>query len=92
MPLVENLREFFAEDFNGENVAITGIGTILGTFDKEFAASFDIEGDLPVFFCIEADVLSAAHGTEVIRSGTTYHVVGMQKDGSGLIALVLEEQ
>jgi len=88
--LVENLLEFLELDFNGENVTVDG-NPVVGMFDKEFAAALDIEGDLPVLICREADVSSAAHGTAVVRSGTSYTVVGMQPDGAGMIALILEQ-
>lgn len=92
MPFSEDLSEFFATDFNGEDVTVTGIGTVRGMFDAEFAASQEIEGGAPVFICREADVSSAEHGTTLVRSGTTYAVVGMQPDGTGLVALILEAQ
>ena len=81
----------------GSAATYNGSTTVNGIFENEyFEALADgevaVEGTQPRFTCRTADVPSAAHGDTLLISGTTYNVVGVQPDGTGMSTLALEEQ
>jgi len=51
-----------------------------------------VEGFHPVFTCAQADVSSVAHGDSITIGGVVFHVQGVQRDGTGMVALILEDQ
>ena len=82
--------------------------TIKVILEDEFVAmgglSVDVEGSSPIAFCRTTDVPNAAHGDTLafaalttksdtqIKAATTYEVVGVEPDGTGITALTLEQQ
>ncbi len=73
---------------NNETVEITGI------FDKEF---FEVAGDLaaadssqPIIVCRSIDVLEAERNSMIEIGDDVYKVVGVEPDGTGITALLLE--
>lgn len=66
--------------------------------------SVDVEGSQPIAYCRTTDVASAAQGDTLafaaritktgtqIRGATTFKVVSVQPDNTGITILILEEQ
>lgn len=50
-----------------------------------------IESTQPIFRCQAADVATAAHGQTLRFNGTTYEIVNVRPDGTGVVDLVLRE-
>jgi len=101
MAFTEDFSDFFDTDDFAVAATITigegSPGTVNGIFDDEYfdevgVGSLGVEGSKPAFHCAAADVPSIAHGDSVVISGTTYHVVNVRPDGTGLVTLLLEDQ
>lgn len=96
MAFTEDLSVFFNTDGPGVVSALFtpsggSASTVNGIFDKNFVDPLGIDGNAPRFVCPEADVTSARGGTLVIAS-VTYLIVNARPDGTGVIALELQEQ
>mgnify|MGYP003386417645 CR=1 FL=1 len=91
MAFVEDFAEFFETDEFAVEAQFAG-ANVGGIFEESFIEVHGVEGLHPVFTCVQADVASIAHGDAITIGGATYHVHGVQKDGTGLVALVLEDQ
>lgn len=91
MAFVEDFEAFFdTEDFA---VIATFSGTsVSGIFDESFMEVQGVEGFHPVFTCAQADVSSVAHGDSITIGGVVFHIQGVQRDGTGMVALILEDQ
>lgn len=72
----------------GEDATI-GVSIVRGVFDKEYREVGGIESLYPVFDCRSSDVTAVTHGTAVTISTTTFEVVGIEDDGTGITSLVL---
>lgn len=96
MPFAEDLSVFFSTDDFAVAATHNGTTTVNGIFDKLYletdAGIGGVQGNQPVFVCKAADVSAVAHGDTLAISGTTYKVVGVEPDGTGLVLLRLEEQ
>ncbi len=55
-------------------------GTIKIFFDNVYIEAEGVETREPQCTCISTDVSGAAHGDEIIISGTTYKIRGIQPD------------
>jgi len=51
-----------------------------------------IEGLRPTFTCDESEVSSIDHGDALTIKSTSYEVVGIHPDGTGVTTLILEQQ
>jgi len=91
MAFIEDFVEFFETDEFAVEATFAG-ETVNGIFEESFIEVHGVEGLHPVFTCVQADVSGATHGDAVTIGSVTYHVHGIQKDGTGLVALVLEDQ
>ncbi len=87
----ENLSEFFDPTEMADNATI-GSTTVAGVFDNQFVEVLGIESLRAVFTCAQASVPSIAHGDALSIKSTSYKVVGVQSDGTGLTQLILEKQ
>lgn len=91
MAFTEDLTAFFdTSDF--AITATVGGSSVNGILDSEFVEVGDVEAARPVFMCASSDVPSVTHGTTVVASGTTYKVIGIEPDGTGITQLYLQEQ
>lgn len=93
----EDLTVFF-DTANGFAETVTYQGTHIDViFDDAFVnigvGQFGgVESRKPACLAREADVPSVAHGHTVKRGAVTYHVIGVEPDGTGVTLLVLEKQ
>ena len=46
---------------------------------------------MPSFTCRASDVSGVVHGHTLVISGTTYNIVGVHPDGTGVMVLALAE-
>lgn len=96
MAFAEDLSAFFDTDDFAEIVTYDGTQQIPAIFDAAFfedvAGRLGVESSKPACLVRSADVPTAAHGKTIKRGAVTYHVVGVQPDGTGLTLLVLEKQ
>lgn len=69
--------------------------TISGIFDAEYTArntaTGEIETSAPQIQVATRDILSIAHDDTIVKSGTTYNVIGIHPDGTGMTVLILSE-
>lgn len=87
----EDLDAFLnAADF--AETALFGATPIVGIFDNAYGAAFDVAGSTPTFTCKSSDASGLNPGTSTltIRS-SSYLVVGVEADGTGLSVVRLQE-
>ncbi len=70
--------------------------TIKVIFNNEYAAAMSsigvgIEGALPEAVCKTSDVTNAKHSDTLTVGSTTYHVLNVQPDGTGITILTLSK-
>ena len=85
-----NADEFAVEAFL--NGAATPIKVI---FDNEYReivlSSGSVEGRVPQCLAKSSDVEAAAHGNTLKVGATTYKIIGVQPDGTGITTLMLSK-
>lgn len=92
----EDLTAFF-DTVNGfaETVTYNGSSELAGIFDNAYVKvdlGTGVESRHPAVVMRAADVPDVAHGDTIVRDGTTYHVIGVEPDGAGVVVLLLEKQ
>ncbi len=100
MAFTENIDAFFfTVDFAVAATFTPLVGspsTVNGIFDDDYfdevGGSVGIEGSQPRFTCKLEDISAVEQGDALTVSGISYLIVNVQKDGTGLVVLVLEEQ
>jgi hypothetical protein len=97
MAFTEDPSEFLDNDYGFSVEAVYEGVTINGIFDHEYyedtvGMGAGMQARRPVFLCLESDVSEAAHGDVLEIGDTTYHVAGIEPDGTGMVRLMLEEQ
>lgn len=99
MAFTENLNEFLStDDFAVEATFTPSAGdaaTIRGIFDAEFVAidpggSVGVSTAAPMFQARTVDVTNAYGGTLAVNS-TTYDIIEVRPDGTGMTTLILQE-
>lgn len=70
--------------------------SVYGVLDREFVEVSGVESYRPVLTCrtddtTEHPTYSVDHGTRVDVAGVSFEVAGIQPDGTGMVAFVLEE-
>ena len=64
-------------------------------FDNDFRAVNMADGVIesagPQAVCKSSDVASAVHGDTLAISGTTYNIIGIEPDGTGMTTLILSK-
>lgn len=83
---------FFNTDEFGSSATYTHGGTpatVKGIFDNEYVSIQGVESLAPVFRTATASVPSAEHGDTLVIDGTTYYIIGIQPDGTGVTLLIL---
>ena len=89
MAFKEDFNPFF-EDF-GVNAYIEG-RQIKGIFENRYIDDLNIAGVAPVMDCESKHVETVKTRDVAVIDGTTYRVVGIQPDGTGITTLILEKQ
>lgn len=100
MAFDEDIDAFFDTDDFAVAATYTPSGgsasTVNGIFDDEYfdevGGPVGIEGSQPKFMCKLEDVSAVSQGDALSVGGITYQIVNVQKDGTGIVVLVLEEQ
>ncbi len=97
MAFTEDLSEFFDTTYGfAVTATYNGSTSVNGIFDAEYfepdAGFAGVQSSQPVFLCRTTDVASATHGQTLVISGATYHIAGVEPDGTGLTLLKLEKQ
>ena len=70
--------------------------TIKVVFESEYL-SVQVVGDVgvesasPAAYCKSADIIGVQHGDTLAISGTTYNIIGIQPDGTGMTTLILSK-
>jgi hypothetical protein len=101
MPFTENLAVFFnVADFatraaylpaNADDDAEPA--SVDGIFDNAFElVQGAVEDSQPTFTCRAGDIADVSHGATLTIGTTTYKVVGVHPDGTGVVQLRLERQ
>ena len=85
-------RAAMLEALGGQWMTTPG-GQFLAIFDREYISSDDIEGNVPVLRCDEADVqakrLQKGTPVDVPGQATQYKVRRLEPDGVGMVRIVL---
>lgn len=67
--------------------------TIKGIFDDEYKAvnqlTGEVEATAPQVVVKTSDISGIAHGNPLTINSTTYYVIGIQQDGTGLTTIIL---
>lgn len=97
MAFTEDLSDFFDTEHGfAVTVVYDGNVSVEGIFDAEYfepsAGMAGVQSSQPVFLCMTADVEDAAHGETLEIDDDTYHIVGVEPDGTGITMLRLEKQ
>lgn len=91
MAFQEDLSVFFDTDEFADAVTYNG-ATLVGIFRDPYFEAEGMQGSQPMFTYPTVGVLAPRHGDMLVRNGTTYKVVGVMPDGTGLTRLHLEKQ
>ena len=87
----EDLDTFF-ETSDFAETALFGATPLVGIFDNAYGDALGVVGSSPIFTCKSSDATSLNPGTSTltIRS-SSYLVVGVEADGTGLTVVRLQE-
>ena len=97
---LEELAAFFDTDEHGTTATFTRAGqsgvAVTCIFRNEFFAVGDgmveVESSQPMVTVETSKVSGVAHGDTMAIDGTTYNIVAIRPDGTGITDLVLEAQ
>lgn len=87
----EDLDTFF-ETSDFAETALFGSTPIVGIFDNAYGDAMGVAGSAPIFTCKSSDASGLNPGTSTltIRS-SSYLVIGVEADGTGLTTVRLQE-
>ena len=95
MPFEEDLDSFFDPNDFGTTATYTPLNgtatSINGIYEARYYSPLHMSGEKTLFMCKTSDTTSALNGTLVIN-GTTYKIVEVEPDGTGVSLLHLQEQ
>lgn len=85
-------NDVFMRTADFAEVALAGATPINGIFDNGYGDALGVSGSTPVFTCKSSDATGLSPGTSTltIRS-SSYLVVGVEADGTGVTLLRLQE-
>jgi hypothetical protein len=86
-------EEDFGVFFNSEEFAVEAVirgRKVVGLEGRSCVLSNDVETQKASFTCPSRCIWNVAHGERIHMNEHTYAVVGIQPDGMGLTALILE--
>jgi hypothetical protein len=89
-------RSVFFSDLDSVVAIYNGGGTVRGYLDLAYIEPLGnaVQGSAPVFTCNASDLPSIRQSDTLffVVRGETYKVVGVEPDGTGILALRLERQ
>lgn len=97
----DSLAFFFTTNDFGTDATFTPAGgspsAIVGVFDNPYLGAdaggmVEFSATSPTFTARDVDFTGAAHGDELVISGTTYIIREVMPDGTGITTVMLEEQ
>lgn len=90
--LVEDMTVFF----NTADFAVAALynhsSLVKGILNNTYITVNNVESTAPAFTCAHADMPQVKHHDRLIIENSSYNVVGVQPDGTGLVTLILEVQ
>ncbi len=96
MAFTEDLSPFFDTGDFGESATFmhaSGSPVVINViFDASFDDPLGIAGAFPRAVCSAGDVTGVVHGDTLVIGSTTYKVVGVKPDGTGVVILTLQQQ
>tara|TARA_R100000697_G_scaffold72682_1_gene85040 strand:+ start:1740 stop:2042 length:303 start_codon:yes stop_codon:yes gene_type:complete len=94
----QDLLNFFDTDAHGATatVSINGSASSISVIiNKEYFAiageSVDVDGTQPVVTCRSSDVTNIDTADTIAIDGTTFNIVNIQPDGTGITTLILQD-
>jgi len=91
----DNLAMLDSTEFGATTLTFKGT-PISGIFDAAYFEILDVNGGVesssPGVLCRGSDVTGVRHGDAIVAEGTSYVVVGIKPDGTGMTELALELQ
>ena len=91
MPVETDAERLALLQHLGEQIAVAGV-SVWAVFDNAYAEALGLAGTQPVAACRSTDVAAVTTASTVVRGATTYRVVGIEPDGTGMTLLVLQRQ
>ena len=95
MAFTEDLTEFFGTDDFAITAMLAGTTSVNGIFDNAALAipggEAAVEGSVPTFTCALADIPAVAQGQTIVINSTTYTIIAVHPDGTGVVVLGLSE-
>lgn len=90
------LTDLAAAFLNSDDFAVDAVlnstTTIPAIFDNAIRILNGVESLGPEAWCASSDVANVVHGNTLEISGTTYYVIGIQPDGTGMTLILLSEE
>ncbi len=86
-----DLEHFLAVDMGFGEPVTSGAATLEGIFDDHSAAGGTLDGPALRLATADVDAHAIDQGSVLVIRGRTFHVAGVQRDGTGLAYLVLSE-
>lgn len=88
----EDLSVFFDADEHAQQCVIIDTQQIItAVFDRPYASALDVQGFSPSLTCKTADTTDMRRGTRIDIDGTTWRVVLLEPDGTGVTRVQLEQ-
>ena len=88
-------RSILLADF-GDTFTKADTSTFQAIFENAFVevggAMRSVESVKPIILCRASDVSDLAHDAVLTKGAVTYHVIGIEPDGTGFTQLILEVQ
>lgn len=84
MAFTENFSNFINPDTPGYVLAVILGNEIEAIFDKNYQASFEMNGNNPVMYVADSDLGAAEQGTSVVINSANYTIANIEPDGSGI--------
>ncbi len=94
MAFAENLAPFFSTSDFAVAALWNGATSVNVIFDRAYIGALAnvVEASGPVFTCAAEDIPGVKHGDTFVIDSTTYKVVGVEPDGTGVVLIRLEAQ
>lgn len=96
LQMLSTLGEVLIYTANGDTHVSSKSKSIYAIFDRPYVETAKVEGYAPVITVRDSDVAGVVHGAMIRRSVSgadiDYKVIGIEPDGTGMTAIMLQEQ